>query len=125
MGDTTDLASEIAVNCFKKEAVPLITLQTDQLFERALTDVPVEGLRMISRHEVAIAKEIDACITISGPANPTLLEKVPQEQFQAYREAGMKIVETQTQKKVRHANVHLGKVTRKRAECYNLEYSTW
>ncbi|MFX0095669.1 MAG: hypothetical protein ACFFBD_28285 [Candidatus Hodarchaeota archaeon] len=59
-----------------------------------MTEAPVEGLRMIPRHEVAIAKEIDACITISGPVDSILLEKVPQEQFQAYREVGLKIVET-------------------------------
>ncbi|MFX0066445.1 MAG: aminopeptidase [Candidatus Hermodarchaeota archaeon] len=124
-GHTMDLASKLAIDCFKNGAVPLITLMTDQLFEEALTEAPVEVLGMAPKHELAIANEIDACITISGPADPSILEKVPQKNFHSYREAGTKIIENEKRRKVRHVNVHLGKVTKERAQAYRLEYSTW
>lgn len=41
-GHTVNLASKMAIECYKNDAIPLITLTTDNLFDKIVTDIPVE-----------------------------------------------------------------------------------
>lgn len=122
---TVDLACKLAIECFKSRAVPLITLTTDELLEWALTEAPVEALGIMPEHEVAIAKAVDAYVHISGPADPSIMARASSDRFRVFSEAGAKTSEALRQGRVRQANVHLGKITRERAERYKLEYSAW
>jgi len=122
---TTDLASKLAVQCFINGAVPLITLMTDELLEETLTRAPLKSIRTVPEHQVAIANSVDAYIHISGPADPTVMGRVPGDRYRAFVEAGSKIGEALRRRRVREVNVHLGKITRERAERYNLDYPAW
>ncbi len=122
---TMELANQLAIECFKSLAVPLITLTTDEILEWALTEAPVEALGIVPEHEVAIAKSVDVYVHISGPADPSIMARASSERFRAFSAAGAKTYEALRQGRVRQANVHLGKITRERAERYKLEYSAW
>lgn len=88
-----DLASQIAIECFESLAVPLITLTTEELLEWALTEAPVEALRIVPEHEVAIAKAVGAYVHISGPADPSIMARASSDRFRAFSEAGAKASE--------------------------------
>lgn len=122
---TTDLAGKLAVQCFINGAVPLITLMTDELLEEALTRAPLKAIGAVPEHQVAIANSVDAYIHISGPADPAVMGRVPSDRYRAFVEAGSKIGEALRRRRVREVNVHLGKITRERAERYNLDYPAW
>ncbi|NIQ04513.1 MAG: aminopeptidase [Candidatus Korarchaeota archaeon] len=124
-GYTVNLASNMAIECYTRGAVPLITLLTDDLFERIVTEIPVETLAQTPTHELAIADTIDGYIKISGPADPTILERASDDRYSAFAKAGGEIGKTYERRNVRQLNVHLGKVTRKRAEHYRFSYSKW
>ncbi len=124
-GHTIDFAGFLAVECYKNGAVPLITVITDFLFENALKVASLETLKQTPQHELALAEKTDVLITISGPANPYVLSNVPDDKYKAYSSSGSKIGKVHKERKVRHAHVLWGKVTKERAKTYGFDYLAW
>ncbi len=120
-----ELASELAIECYRKGAVPLVTLTSDEMFKEGLSLASMETLASEPRHEVAMLHEVDAQIMISGPANPDILREVPAEKIQAYRSGGVEISRIQQERGIRTVQVHLGKVTKERAEKYGFDFEAW
>ncbi len=124
-GHTIDFAGFLALECYKNGAVPLITVITDFLFENALKVASLETLNQTPQHELALAEKTDVLITISGPANPYVLSNVPDDKYKAYSSSGSKIGKVHKERKVRHAHVLWGKVTKERAKTYGFDYLAW
>ncbi|MCK4455569.1 MAG: aminopeptidase, partial [Thermoplasmata archaeon] len=115
---TIELASEMALECRKLGAVPLITLDTDELYERTLTEVPHEFLRKTPRHQLKALDEVTVSIALAGPENPEMFQNVDTSKIAAIREAYRPIEKKVIDSSIRGAFVTLGLITPERASVY-------
>ncbi len=122
---TIELASEMALECRKLGAVPLITLDTDELYERTLTEVPHEFLRKTPRHQLKALDEVTVSIALAGPENPEMFQNVDTSKIAAIREAYRPIEKKVIDSSIRGAFVTLGLITPERASVYGFSIENW
>lgn len=122
---TIELASEMALECRKVGAVPLITLDTDELYERTLTEIPHEFLRKTPRHQLKALDEVTVSIALAGPENPEMFMNVDTSKMAAIREAYRPIEKKVIDSSIRGAFVTLGLITPERASVYGFSIGNW
>ncbi|OLD13808.1 MAG: hypothetical protein AUI93_00550 [Crenarchaeota archaeon 13_1_40CM_3_52_10] len=122
---TLSLASQIAYQVRKAGALPLMTLDMDELWWKSLTELPVENLRKPLRHNLALLDETDASINLSGPEDPMTYRRVQGPQIGALFESFQKSYDKIREKKIRSADLQIGLVTEPRAKTYGFNYDQW
>ncbi len=122
---TIDLAEELAFECYKAGAVPLITLMTDNLWYRMMNELPAENLAKTPLHVLKSLDGETVCINIHGPEAPPSPDTLKTESMKAIREAYKPIGDKERELRIRVADVYLGKVTPQRAKIYGLNYEKW
>lgn len=122
---TIDLAEEIAAECYKVGADPLIALQTDYLLQRMTREVSEDKLKEVPKSLLALSKTITVCIVMSGPEDPEIMLRIPPEKLKALRISSRKLIEVESERKVRQAEILIGKLSQKRAKSYGLDYAEW
>ncbi len=122
---TINLAERIAVECYRLGADPLIALQTDYLLQRMAQEVPEDKLRDAPKSLLALSKTITVCIVMAGPEDPETMLKIPSEKLKALRISSNKLVEIESERKVRQAEILIGKVSLRRAKSYGLDFAEW
>lgn len=98
-----ELLEEIAINCYKKNAHPLIVSTTDKYSERVYAEIPVETLKITPKHYLALVKACDSFISIEPFKDPAIQLKFPREKLEARSEASVPV------KKVVYGNGEKGK----------------
>ena len=122
---TIDLAEKIAAECYRLGADPIIALQTDYLLQRMAQEMPEDKLRDVPKSLLALSKTITVCIVMAGPEDPETMLKIPPEKLKALRISSNKLVEIESERKVRQAEILIGKVSQKRAKSYGLDFAEW
>lgn len=122
---TIELAEEIAAECYRVGADPLISLQTDYLLRRLAEEASEDELKEVPRSLLTLYNSITVCIIMSGPDDPETLIKIPSEKLKALRISSSKLYEIELRRRVRQAEILIGKVSRRRAESYGLDYDNW
>jgi leucyl aminopeptidase (aminopeptidase T) len=122
---TIELASEMALECRKLGAVPLITLDTDELYERTLKEVPAKFLRKTPKHQLKALDEVTVSIALAGPENPEMFHSVDTNRLAAIREAYRPIEKRILDSSIRGAFVTLGLITPERASVYGFSIENW
>ena len=122
---TVDLASDIALECLKAGAKPLITLMTDRLWWKALEEVPEQYLRRTPRHILGAIENTTVWIGLGGPEDPARFREVPSSRLEPFFEADKPVVDKTVERKIRSLQVLLGDVTPQRARAYGFDYARW
>jgi aminopeptidase len=122
---TLDLASDIALECLRTGAKPLITLMTDRLWWKALEEVPEQYLRKTPRHVLSAVESTTVWIGLGGPEDPTKFREVPSSRLEPFFEADKPVVDKTVERKIRSLQVLLGDVTPQRARAYGFDYARW
>src|SRR3972149_2276387 len=122
---TIDLASDIALECYRTGAKPMITLMTDRLWWNALEQLPDQYIRKPPRHILNAADSITVWILLGGPQDPTKFREIPATRLESYFEGEKPVLDKTFEKKVRTAEVLLGQITPERARTYDLDYVRW
>ncbi len=122
---TLTLASEIALECYKAGAKPLLTLLTDELWWNTLGSVPESYIRKTSRHMLNAIDSTTAWIGLGGPQDPTKFREVASSRLESFAEADRPVLDKAFEKKVRTAELILGQVTPERARVYGFNYEQW
>ncbi len=122
---TLDLASDIALECLKTGAKPLITLMTDRLWWKALEEVPEQYLRKTPRHMLGAVESTTVWIGLGGPEDPTRFREVPSSRLEPFFEADKPVIDKTVERKIRSLQVLLGDVTPQRARAYGFDYARW
>lgn len=122
---TADLASDIALECYKAGAKPMITLMTDRLWWNTLRDVPERFLRKTPRHILDAVDSVSVWIGLGGPQDPSNWRDIPATRMEPVFEGEKPVLDKAFDRKVRTADVLLGQVTPQRAKTYGFEYSHW
>ncbi len=122
---TLGLASEIALECYKTGAKPLVTLLTDELWWNTLDNIPEMYIRKTSRHMLNAMDSTTAWIGLGGPQDPTKFRQVASSRLESFAEADRPVLDRAFEKKVRTAELILGQVTPERARVYGFNYEQW
>jgi len=123
---TMDLANEIAIECYKVGADPLIQLETDEWFYGQFKHLSVEQLRRTSKHCLGINEYATAYIGLGGPKDPGPMKRVPKEKFAAMFQGEQAHYEAALQKRIsRSVYLSIGQVTPERARTYGFSYPVW
>ena len=120
-----ELAEEIAFKCYSVGAVPLITLMTDNLWYRLMSNVDPVNLSKTPVHVLRMLEGETVCINIHGPETPPSLRNLRPENLEALRRAYEPIGKREKELRIRVADIFLGKVTPQRAKIYGLDYEWW
>src|SRR5215472_16719005 len=122
---TIDLASEIALECYRTGAKPLITLNTDRLWWGALAEIPEQYMRKVSRHVLSAVDNVTVWIALGGPEDPSKFREVPASRLEILFEGDRPVLDKTFEKRVRTAELLLGHVTPQRAKAYGFDYERW
>ena len=123
---TVDIANDMAIECYKVGADPLIQLETDEWFYGQFEHLSVDQLRRTSKHCLGINDYATAYIGLGGPKDPTPMKRVPKEKFAAMFQGEQAHYEAALQKKSsRSVYLALGQVTPERAKTYGFSFPAW
>ena len=122
---TVNLAEQLAVECYRVGAVPLITLMTDKLWYEMMCEISAEKIAKTPLHVLKGLEGETVCINIHGPEKPPTPERIRPENMEAIRRAFKPIGRREHELKIRGADIYLGKVTPQRAKQYGFNYSEW
>ncbi|MFQ5910453.1 MAG: aminopeptidase [Thermoplasmata archaeon] len=122
---TLDLAEEIAMQCFDREADVLMTLDTDQVFYHHLHVLPESNLKRTSAHCLGLSEYSTVNIFIGGPEDPKPMGDVPPGKYAALFEGEQPHGDYMREKKIRIGYLGIGAVTSQRAKTYGFDYERW
>ncbi len=122
---TIDLASDIALECYRTGAKPLITLMTDRLWWEALKEIPEQYFRKTPRHILNAVDSVTAWIGLGGPEDPTNFREVPSSRLEPFFEGEKPVADKTIERKIRAIAVLVGHVTPQRARAYGFDYNRW
>ena len=122
---TVDLAEEIAMACFDREADVLTILDTDRVFYHHLHVLPESNLRHTSAHCMGLSRYSTVNIFIAGPEDPKPMGKVPPGKYAALFEGEQPHGDYMRKQKIRTGYLGIGTVTPQRAEAYGFDYEEW
>lgn len=122
---TTDLAEQVALECQRAGADPLILLDTDAVFYGQFDNYSLESLRTTSAHCLGLAEYTDSYVWLGGPKDPGPMALVPQERWAAMFQGEQAHYEKSLAKKHKSVGVALGQVTPERARTYGFDHGKW
>ncbi len=122
---TLELASDIALECYRTGAKPMITLMTDRLWWNILEQIPDQYIRKTPRHILNSADSITVWIGLGGPQDPTRFRDVPASRLESFFEGEKPILDKTFERKVRTAELLVGHLTPERAKAYGFNYEHW
>ncbi len=122
---TIDLASDIALECYRAGAKPLMTLMTDRLWWNALEEIPEQYFRKTPRHVLNAVESVTVWIGLGGPEDPTKFREVPSSRLEPFFEGEKPVVDKTIERKIRAIEVLVGHVTPQRARAYGFDYPRW
>jgi leucyl aminopeptidase (aminopeptidase T) len=122
---TLELAEQVALECQKAGADPLVVLDTDRLFYGQFKNYSDENLKTGSSHCVGLLEYVRSYVWLGGPRDPGPMARTPNEKFGAMYQGEQAHYEKGLVKKPKNVGVALGQVTRERAKVYGFRYAAW
>ncbi len=122
---TIDVAQQVALECQKLGADPLIVLDTDEVFYGQFKNYSDESLRKGSSHCTGLLDYVRSYVWLNGPRDPGPMARTPKEKFAAMFAGEQAHYEKALVKKPKNVSVAIGAVTRERAKVYGFNYAKW
>ena len=119
---TMTLLEDVALECWKKGAIPHITTTSDRLLRSVYDKIPASTLATVPKHYVAMVKECDMIISIEELDNPAIAEKFPREKLKARQKANLPIHELLTDPIDGKKWLYAGWPTKAAAKRYRISY---
>ncbi len=121
------LLEDIAFECYRAGALPLITHHSDELDTRVMRGIPTDTLEQVPRHLLGAYEKMDCVITIETYEDPSTMASFPRSKLEARTRAGVPL-----RKIVMGEGTGIGKKwcyagwpTRKAAKYYGIEYELY
>jgi leucyl aminopeptidase (aminopeptidase T) len=87
--DQQALLEALVVATWKTGGQPTVEVNYPQANKKALMEMPIEYMKYPQWYGLAQARLVDCFINVASVQNPSLFADVPEERFEAFREAGM------------------------------------
>jgi aminopeptidase len=88
-----ELLEEIAIECYRKGATPLIMATSDGYSKRVYDEVPASVLSRTPKHYVGMVKESDLLIAVEELEDPKVAEGFPRDKLVARRKAMLPVMD--------------------------------
>jgi leucyl aminopeptidase (aminopeptidase T) len=122
---TIPLANAMALECYRRDADPLVVLDTDEVFYGHLNLLSEESLKTTSKHCLGLADYTKYYIWLGGPVNPGPMAELPPGKFSAMFEGEKAHWDKALEVRSLSAGLTLGQVTPQRAKTYGFDYEAW
>lgn len=119
---TMMLLEDVAMECYKKGAIPYILATSDRLLKRVYDEIPASTLSTVPKHYVAMIKECDMLISVEEMDDPTIAAKFPREKLQARQKAMLPVHDLLTDEKDGKKWLYAGWPTKAAAKRYGIMY---
>jgi len=120
-----NLAEELALISYQVGAIPIITYMSDRIWYEIMNELDQQTLSQTPKHLLKMVEGETICINIHGPEDPLSTRKLKSDNLKAIRKAYQPIIDKERDLRVKVADIYLGKVTKKRAKIYGLDYDWW
>jgi aminopeptidase len=122
--DQRPLLEALVVATWKAGGQPTVEVTYPQANKKALMETPVEYMKFPQWYALAQARLVDCYINVESVQDPTLFADVPEERFEALREAGMPLQRAFQHSRFRAVNLGQtgGVPTAEYAASENLDY---
>ena len=87
--DQQELLEALVVATWKAGGQPTVEVNFLQANKKAVMEMPIEYMKFPQWYGLAQARLVDCFINVASIQDPTLFADVPEERFEAFREAGM------------------------------------
>jgi len=118
-----NLLENVAIESYKKGAIPYIITTSDRLLKRIYDEIPASTLATVPKHYVAMVRECDMIISVEELDNPSIAEKFPRDKLQARQKASLPILDLLTHPKKGKKWLYAGWPTKAAAKRYGISYS--
>ncbi len=122
---TIPLAEALALEARRTGSDTHLTLMTDDLWFTSMQELSTKWLSAASPIEHAIAKTETAHIYLGGPADARRMRALSTKKFEANDMGNIRQHEPRRTRKVRDIDLPIGRLTRERAEAYDLDFGRW
>jgi len=122
---TSDLASALALECFRVGADVLMTLYTDDFYFEHLKILSEEDLRQTSRHCLELADYTSVEIFVGAPEDHSRFKDVPASKTAANAQGEKVHWEKSREKRIRTAALEFSIVHPRAAKTYRFNYLSW
>lgn len=122
---TRELATEVALECFKAGADPAMLYENDDYFYGQFKYLTDDQLRTTSAHCLGLLDYVKSYVWLGGAKDPTGMAKVPKSKWAAYQQGEDAHHEKSLVKKAKSAGVSLSLVTKERAKRYGFNFAAW
>ncbi len=119
------LAKEIVKEARRAGADTMMTVDSDDVWYEALTNLPEEWLREPSTLQQAARRVATAEVYVGGPTNPETMKRVSTERWRANEEGAEATYKPFEDEPIPSVDIFLGRVTEQRARNYGFEYEKW
>jgi aminopeptidase len=121
------LLEDIAHECYRVGALPLVSSRSDDLSTRVMRDIPAKTLEQTPRHLLGAVKGMDCMINIDAYDDPSITSAFPRAKMEAKSKAGvplMKVLDGEG-RGVSKKWCFAGWPTRKQAKFYGISYGLY
>lgn len=122
---TMPLLEEVAMECYRKGAIPMIVITSDTLAKRVYEEVPAKTLETTPGVQLAAIKASDMLIHIEDLDDPTIAAAFPREKLKARQKAMLPVYDVIYHKTDGKKWLYAGWPTRKAAKAYGVSYSAF
>ena len=122
---TLGLAEAFVLECQNVGAKTHLEVETDKIYYHAVLELPIKYLKEANQFSLNLLEVSTANIFIQGPEDPERLKRITPERMSAMVQADKPYSLKFLEKRIRTAQIHLGRVTRQRAKTYGFDYGKW
>lgn len=119
---TQALLEEIALECYRKGAIPSIIVDSDGYAKRVYKEIPASTLGITPKHYVAMVKEADMLISVEPYDDPSIVAGFPREKLKARQKAMLPLYDIIYDKKDGKKWLYAGWPTPKAAKSFGVSY---
>jgi len=119
---TMTLLEEVAMECYRKGAIPTIIITSDRYAKMVYDKVPAKILETTSKSQLAAIKACDMLIHIEDLDDPSIAVNFPREKLKARQKAMLPILDVIYDKRDGKKWLYAGWPTRKAAKAYGVSY---
>ena len=122
---TLDLSNALALETYQAGAIPIVTLNTDELYLNYVTKVPEEYYSKQPKAYLSLLDNIDAQVFLFGPKDPKILKAASGDRMAKMFENDKPVMERIQKRRIRTAYLPVGYITSERAQNYGFDLANW
>lgn len=119
---TQTLLEEIALECYRKGALPSLLVDSDRYVKKVYSEIPASTMIQTPTHYVAMVKAANMLITVEPYDDPSIVASFPREKLEAKQRANLPLFDIIYDSKDGKKWLYAGWPTEKAAKSFGISY---